>query len=214
MPEYQVRVIQDELNNLEEFLALFPEGFLKKAAERTTSGRIQICLVRSILGNEAVGNALHAAAGLQYWDDNTNAYLSLSVGQDQLVQTACHEMFHIIESYVMTVSKAYDDWNNLNPKGFSYDYNYIANLDRSNSQWLEGKDRAFIDSYSMSYPKEDRARIMEYAMRPGNESYFESETMQNKLRHLCLGIRKAFKLEKSTESFLWEQYLKEPLNKT
>ena len=213
VPEYQVRVIQEELKKLEEFLSLFPEGFLKKAAERTASGRVQICLVRSILGNETVDGTLQSAVGLQYWDDNTNAYLCLSVGQEQLIQNACHEMFHIIESRVMTTSKLYDDWNSLNPKGFHYDNNYVANLDRSDSQWLEGKDRAFIDTYSMSYPKEDRARIMEYAMMPGNESYFESETMQKKLRQLCLGIRKAFKLEKSAESFLWEQYLKEPLNK-
>jgi hypothetical protein len=213
VPEYQVRVIQEELKKLEEFLSLFPEGFLKKAAERTASGRVQICLVRSILGNETVDGALQSAVGLQYWDDNTNAYLCLSVGQEQLIQNACHEMFHIIESRVMTASKLYDDWNNLNPKGFRYDYDYIANLDRSDSQWLEGKDRAFIDTYSMSYPKEDRARIMEYAMSPQNESYFESETMQKKLRQLCLGIRKAFHLEKSADSFLWEQYLKEPLNK-
>jgi hypothetical protein len=52
---------------------------------------------------------------------------------------------------------------------------------------------------------------MEYAMRAGNESFFESEIMQKKLRQLCLGIRKAFGLEKSNESFFWEQYLKEPL---
>ena len=65
----------------------------------------------------------------------------------------------------------------------------------------------------MSYPKEDRARIMEYAMRAGNESCFESETMQKKLRQLCLGIRKAFDLETSSESFFWEQYLKQPLKR-
>lgn len=213
VPEYQVQVIQEELKKLEEFLSLFPEGFLKKAAERTASGRIQICLVRSILGNETVDGALQSAVGLQYWDDNTNAYLSLTVGQAQLIQHACHEMFHIIESRVMTACKAYDDWGDLNPKGFHYDYNYIANLDRSDSQWLDGKDRAFIDTYSMSYPKEDRARIMEYAMSPGNAHCFESETMQQKLRQLCLGIRMAFHLEKSAERFLWEQYLTEPLNK-
>ena len=105
-------------------------------------------------------------------------------------------------------------WNTLNPKVFSYDYDYIANLSREDYQWTEGEDRAFIDIYSMSYPKEDRARIMEYAMMLGNEDCFESETMQRKLRQLCLGIRDAFGLKKSTEAFLWEQYLEEPLNGT
>lgn len=213
VPEYQVRVIQEELKKLEEFLSLYPEGFLQKAAESTGSGRIQICLVRSILGNETAEGTLQEAVGLQYWDDNKNAYLSLAVGQEQLAQNACHEIFHIIESRVMTLSKIYDDWNTLNPKGFQYDYDYITNLSRTETRWLSGKDRAFIDIYAMSYPKEDRARIMEYAMRAGNEGCFESETMQKKLRQLCLGIRKAFDLETSSESFFWEQYLKQPLKR-
>ena len=64
----------------------------------------------------------------------------------------------------------------------------------------------------MSYPKEDRARIMEFAMMPGNEDYFTTEIMQKKLRQLCLGIRQALELEDVAEAFLWEQYLKAPLH--
>ena len=64
----------------------------------------------------------------------------------------------------------------------------------------------------MSYPKEDRARMMEYAMTPGNESCFETETMQKKLRQLCIGIREAMELEDAADAFLWEQYLKEPIH--
>lgn len=214
VPEFQVPVIQAELKKLEHFLSLYPEGFLKRAAENTTSGRIQICLVRSIWGNATAAGALSEVVGLQYWDNNANAYLSLAVGQDKLTQNACHEIFHIIESRVMTLCKAYDDWSSLNPKGFEYDYDYISNLSREDHHWTEGDDRAFIDIYSMSYPKEDRARIMEYAMTAGNESCFESDTMQKKLRQLCLGIRQAFDLEESAEGFRWEQYLKEPLNKS
>ena len=63
----------------------------------------------------------------------------------------------------------------------------------------------------MSFPKEDRARIMEYAMMAGNESCFETDAMQQKLRQLCIGIREAFGLEESAETFRWEQYLNEPL---
>ena len=35
--------------------------------------------------------------------------------------------------------------------------------------------------------------------------------MQNKLKTLCQGIRKAFGLEKYQEPLIWEQYLIEPL---
>ena len=50
---------------------------------------------------------------------------------------------------------------------------------------------------------------MEYACTEGNEAYFTSEIMQNKLKTLCQGIRKAFGLEKYQEPLIWEQYLKE-----
>ena len=211
VPEYQVPLIQENLAKLDHVLSLFPDGFLETAALTTESGRIQICLVRSILGNDT--KTLNEAEGLQYWDDRANAYLSLSLQQDLSVGRVCHELFHIIDSRVLTMSRAYDDWESLNPKGFQYDYDYVTNLSRSDYHWVEGEDRAFIDLYSMSYPKEDRARIMEYAIENGNKSFFESATMQKKLRQLCLGIREAFDLESSSEVFLWEQYLHEPLAK-
>lgn len=211
VPEHQVPVIRNELKELETFLALYPQGFLQTAAVSTTSGRIQIALVRSILGNADAGRSMDEVVGLQFWDEHANAYLCLSASQNLLAQNACHEMFHIIESRVMTFSKAYDDWNTLNPKGFEYDYDYIDNLSREDDQWLHGPDRAFIDSYSMSYPREDRARIMEYAMMDGNENCFASETMQKKLRQLCIGIRETFGMKNYTEPLLWEQYLKEPI---
>ena len=62
-----------------------------------------------------------------------------------------------------------------------------------------------VDLYSMSYPKEDRARIMEYAMMEDTGSYFTSKIMSRKLDTLCKGIRKAFNL--GDGDYLWEQYL-------
>ena len=63
----------------------------------------------------------------------------------------------------------------------------------------------------MSFPKEDRARIMEYAMLSGNQELFRGQIMQEKLKTLCQGIREAYGLKKSSETFLWEQYLRKPL---
>ena len=63
----------------------------------------------------------------------------------------------------------------------------------------------------MSFPKEDRARILEYAMTPGHEALFQATQMQAKLSQLCQGIREAYGLKKAEETFLWEQYLQTPL---
>ena len=132
--------------------------------------------MRSILGRESVDGTLAEAVGLQYWDDNANTYLCLSVQPEQLACNACHEMSHIIDSRVLTFCKAYDDWEKLNPKGFQYNYGSVSDLSVADRRWTVSSDRAFLDLYSMTYPKEDRARIMEYAMADGYEASFRSET--------------------------------------
>lgn len=211
VPEHRVPVIENNLKELERFLALYPEGFLRTAAEQTSSGCIQICLVRSILGNEDAAGAAGEAVGLQYWDEDRNTYLCLSMSHGQLFRNACHEMCHIIDSRVLTYCKAYDDWGKLNPDGFRYTYDYAVSLAGDFDRWLSGDSRAFIDLYATTYPKEDRARIMEYAVEAGNGDYFSPETMQKKLRTLCLGIREAFGLKGTSEALVWEQYLAQPI---
>ena len=113
-----------------------------------------------------------------------------------------------METRLLTDSTALDRWDALNPAGFSYDLDYTANQSRKGDEYLQPATRAFIATYSMSFPKEDRARIMECAMCDGNEDLFRSSTMQAKLRCLSVAIREAYGLKKSTETFRWEQYLK------
>ena len=204
--EYLVPVLNQELDLLEQRLSNFPEGFLEQTASHFTG--LTISLVRSLNGSAESGS-LDTATGIQYFDEE-HAYLALAVGKTS-ERALYHELFHVMETHILNESIAFDQWDSLNPAGFSYDYDYIANEGRQAGVYLEGENRAFIDTYSMSYPKEDRARIMEYAMTPGNEDLFRSETMQKKLLALCQGIREAYGLEKSPEAYLWEQYLEKPL---
>ena len=207
--EYQVPLIKSCLKELDRVLSNYPAGFLEKAASETGSGRLILCLVRSIVGNTDTG-ALETATGLQFWDDRTNAYLAITPDH-AMEQNLYHELFHILDSRVLSSCAAYDDWNKLNPEGFSYDNSYTANLLRSDWELTTGDTQSFIDLYSMSYAKEDRARIMEYAMLPGQAHLFQTDVMQAKLRQLCWGIRVAFDLELFPDSLPWEQYLTESL---
>lgn len=197
-PEYQAKIIYRELSRLELALSIFPEGFLREATGAQHRNALHICLVRGIEGEMEAG-------GLQYWI-GSDAYIALAAG-DNLEQNLYHELAHVIDTRVMSVCAAFDQWNKLNPEGFDYDYDYAANAERTGGEYLEEGNEAFIDVYSMSFPKEDRARIMEYAIGEGNARYFQSETMQKKLELWCSGIREAFGLEESPETFLWEQYL-------
>lgn len=202
--EYHVPLLNEQLRLLDQRLSHFPEGFLTQLAEAGSG--LTICLVRKIQGVEGV--ALDTASGIQYWLEGRPCIaLTTSATEGSLY----HELCHVMDTRVFAHSNAYDQWEELNPSGFKYDYDYAANATRNAGEYLRDAERCFIDTYSMSFPKEDRARVLEYAMTEGNEHYFQSKVMQAKLKQICLGLREAFGLKKSPETFLWEQYLAESL---
>ena len=108
----------------------------------------------------------------------------------------------MVDSHVLGNSPLVDDWDQLNPEGFAYG-------EAPNQQLLEGDTRAFVDEKSMESVIEDRSRIFWQAMKPDNAQVFATSVMQSKLRQLCLGIRDAWRLEKKTDVYRWEQYLTE-----
>lgn len=200
--EYLVNVYERYLPILEQAMAIFPKAVYQKLGRQSQNGKLTVSLVREIYSTNELGS-LTQEEGSHFWS-NGSSYLVLAMN-DKLEQSFYHELFHAMDSYILTETKAYDDWRKLNPSGFSYDYSYITNEYRDPKDYLDPENRAFIDLYSMSYPKEDRARIMEYAIMDGNEACFTSKIMHKKLDTLCTGIRKAFKL--GDGDYLWEQYL-------
>ena len=202
-------MIREGLAQLEQILSHFPNGVFETAVEGLEDGRLTVCLVRDLVGGLASG-IQNRPESVQFWDGN-HAYVALTLGEN-LKQNFYHDMFHVLETRVLSESIAYYRWDELNPIKFDYDYDYVTYLERDSSPWLEGDNRAFIDAYSMTFPKEDRARIMEYACMAGNESYFTSKTMQKKLHTICAGIREAYGLQDHPAALLWEQYLEEPIH--
>lgn len=202
---YQVPLYEEYLPLLEKGLGAYPKDFLKKLGTSSNNGKVTICLVAGAYGDNDLG-ALSAADGVQYMLDG-NQYVVL-VMNGFMESSLYHELFHVIDTYVFNRVNIYDRWDELNPKGFRYDNDYLENQYREDYQYLENDTRAFIDMYSMSYAKEDRARVMEYAMQEGMEDYFTSPIMQSKLETLTKGIRKAFGLEKYKDPLVWEQYLR------
>lgn len=205
--EHRVSAYETYLPALEKSLSAYPEGFLAKLGKASKNGMLTISLVQQIYSSNAL-DSLTTVCGVHYWDDGSN-YIAVIMGDVEVDQNLYHEIFHAIDSYVFTKSTAYDTWEDLNPEDFQYDYDYLNNQFREDYQYLEGENRAFIDMYSMSFPMEDRARVMEYAMMPDNAEYFASDIMQAKLKVICKGVRAAFGLKKYTAPLLWEQYLKD-----
>ena len=142
-PEYQVPLIRDALIQLEEMLSHYPEGFFETALADMEDSDLMICLVRSLWANPASGSLIDAA-GIQYWIDN-HCYVALELGDD-MEQVFYHEIYHALEPRLLSHSDACYRWDELNPKGFDYDYDYIVNETRDDSAYLEDTTRSFIDT--------------------------------------------------------------------
>ena len=201
-PEYRVPLIQHQLDELDTLLAYFPDGFLAGLSEKL--GKITISLVQAIEGKNT-SSSLENAMGLQFWQGG-NGYIAITSSAD-ISHDLTHELSHMIDTVVINNCNAFDNWDQLNPEDFSYYNNYSGVMRAEDQIYLQGDTRAFIDAYSMTYAAEDRARILEYAINDGNEAMFDAPVLQEKLRHLCIGIRKAMDLSKSPVNYKWEQYL-------
>lgn len=201
-PEHRYPVLLSRLQLLERCLDQYPGEILSQTAAHFDT--LKICLVQSITGT-AGENSLTTATGIQFLH-NRDSHVVLATGP-YMEQALYHELFHAMETHIFSHSNALDRWNELNPAGFTYDLDHAANARRNSGVYLEGSHRSFVDIYSMSFPKEDRARIFEYAMLPEQEHLFQSKTMQSKLDSICRGIREAYCLEASDYPLIWEQYL-------
>lgn len=199
--EYRGALIQNSLKTIVQCLADFPLDFWQSIAEKNIS--LHICLVQEI-SSKSGSNSPELKYGLLYNRKN-DWYIAIVPGQD--LESCLHHMLaHLIDTIVINHSRHFDNWDELNPKGFSYCYAYNVLL-KPETFWITDQNRYFVDSYSTSFPVEDRARLLEYAMNEGNDTLFQSEQMQEKLRQYCIAIRKNFNLTKYREIFRWEQYL-------
>lgn len=192
-PEYLAPVLERELDELETRLSYYPPEILAGIQEHFSG--LTLCLVRQIQGAPASGS-LEIATGVQYFQ-GSHAYIAIAVGQ-HAERALYHELYHVMETRLLTHSAALDRWESLNPPDFSY------SLDGNVRQ--KADPAYFVDSYATCFPKEDRARMMECAMQSGNAHLFQTPSMQAKLACLCQAIREAYALPQTT--LRWEQYLK------
>lgn len=206
--------IEKMLNILEKALAKYPEGMLEQLGEQEYEGsKLHIYLAGGIvpINEEGIDSI-----GIQNTLDNIT-FLVLDVNSfGDLENTIYHEIFHAIEKkmdYNESAFFDYEVWNDLNPEHFSYDYDYQINKEKFDCDYTVGDTEHevyFIDTYSKSFPGEDRARIIEYAMLDVTDTRrrnIESPRLQAKLKYICEQIRKGFNTTGWPEKTSWEEAL-------
>ena len=198
--EYLVQPIDSALDELDAALSRYHETLLKGINGVSGCGKVTISLVRHIDAERSV---------VQYWSGK-DACVVLELGEG-LGGRLDNGMYHVLDTFLFNHTSNLDQWDELNPKGFRYDMNETDYLYRQEDPLLSGDKRAFADSFSMSYPIEDRAAVFQYAMSSDGAEVFSSKTMQQKLETLCKAIRNACDWKKSEEVFLWEQHLEQSI---
>ncbi len=211
MPVNNASRIDRALDILSDSLDKFPNGMLKQLASGE-GGILKIYLSGQIVG--IADTAISTAVGVQ----NTcvgDTYLVLDITCGENVETSIyHEIYHALEKYLSSEGYYfdYDRWDECNPSDFIYDYDYVANEQSYDSTYTTydfENEVYFIDTYSKSFPEEDRARIIEYAMMEyrNNTGYFENEAITNKLRYISEVLREGFSEADWSDEAVWESVL-------
>lgn len=202
--------IEQALNMMEPELAKYPDGMLAQIDD-DIGDRIQIYLSGKIIGTG--DGTISDSRGIENTVDGITFVVLNITDIEELDRTLHHEIFHAIEGHMDNAGYYfdYDRWEALNPQGFNYDYDYIQNEENTDWDYVMSEETGgyFIDIYSKSFPHEDRARIMEYAMTENeyNSGAFSYEGIAKKQAYICEQLRLAFQTEGWPEQTVWEQVL-------
>ena len=188
---YQVNIIQDSLDSLEEELASYPEGFFKALGKVSQNGKIQISLARGIV----TYSDWEYYDCMQHWQ-NGNACIVVQCDAYKAGRLVNRGIGFLLEG-ILEDEGYMEVWEGCNPKGFEY---------ASDPKRYDYLGYEFIDSGSMQSRSYDVAALFEYAMMNGTGNHFNGEGIQKKLAVLCRCLREAFDLNRDA-LLPWEQYL-------
>lgn len=201
------------LDVLEQSLASYPEGFLKQLYFGYYR-KLEINLMGNIYATEQVEeNKNGFDSFIAFVQQKEGKYvMTIDLARGQLIeQDLYHEISHMIDKklqYMADQGKSMiyseEKWASFNPKDFEYVYSYS---DVPASYYYDGYDDYFVDVYSRTFPTEDRARIMEYAMIGAEFCFDTYPGLGKKLAYYCECIRDGFDTTGWPEVTKWEEIL-------
>ena len=200
--------VQSALDILEESLSLYPEGFFQQLCYGTIES-IRIELTGSLTIKDGIATYPVDAGGFAH---NGGSYYGIVLDGFLLQpQTLFHEFSHIIDARLKWDAMIREDalfseeaWLALQPDGFSYARSY-TDIPEEISRFVE--TGYFITDYSLTYPTEDRAVLMESAMSNYTWDFEPGSGTRRKMQYYAACIRDCFDTEGWPETTVWEQVL-------
>lgn len=207
LPSYDDELTYDSLSKTYKMLSNFNKEFYDKFYINDNNG-IEIYLTDKVAPSDLNIQIKNPSA---YSLVMNNTYIiALNINENSYEKTLCHELMHTIENNMHDLynnkilkNEPFNKWNEYNPKDFKYNNSYI---EESNDRYTisSEKDVYFIDSYSHTYPSEDRARIFEQFCK--DESIIEkyskikkkAEYLKNEIVNVYPSIKDSILFRKTT----------------
>lgn len=207
LPSYDDELTYDSLSKTYKMLSNFNKEFYDKFYINDNNG-IEIYLTDKVAPSDLNIQIKNPSA---YSLVMNNTYIiALNINTNSYEKTLCHELMHTIENNMHDLynnktlkNEPFNKWNEYNPKDFKYNNSYI---EESNDRYTisSEKDVYFIDSYSHTYPSEDRARIFEQFCK--DESIIEkyskikkkAEYLKNEIVNAYPSIKNSILFRKTT----------------
>ena len=201
--------VRSALDVLEETLNRYPEGFFHQLPYGDIQS-IRIELVGGLTARDGVDT--HPVSVGAFTQDMDSYYVIVLDGFLLQSQTLFHEFSHIIDARLEWDSMIREDalysedaWLALQPEGFRYAMTYTG-IPAELLPFMESG--YFITEYSLTYPTEDRAVLLESAMKNFTWDFEPGSGTRAKLQYYADCIRDCFDTEGWPETTLWEQVLK------
>ncbi len=216
-PVLESGIISSSLTVLDNTLSLYPDEYFT-----ALKGSYYRDIVIYLTGSLEPLNVYSSIANAGAFSTDTGGLMQIAFDlyDDLRPATVIHELTHAAD-YRLIGEGLWDEeaWNAMNPEGFSY---YNAYIDENGESYeFSGRSEHtaqsgcpvpeiyFIDSYSKTFPMEDRARLMEHLMsgRSPYKDAFRSAHLQEKLTYYFRFLRDTLGDPSWPEQTKWEEAL-------
>lgn len=206
----EAKQLQAALDDLEESLAMFPEGFFSQFRNEAHERGILVLLVENI-GYDMGDNI--DVLGVTY--DMGDWYpIAVDITTRDLPSTYCHEIWHAIENKICDEEPTLLSdvlWYKCNPPAYTYPGSavegYYNDTEHTFISGGCGQDSYFVDPYGKTSPQEDRARLLEYVMTSDfySKEMMKAPALYQKMEIMIKAIRGVFDTT-GWENVRWERF--------
>lgn len=161
-PDFSAEVINSNntilkaLKDIASVAAKYNKEFFTSFYEDGMTG-INLYLTGTLTPSDLTIQISNPAAYTLYYE--SEYMIVIDITQDNIEELLCHELLHTLEN--KADFSMFEDWDSLNPSNFSYDYSYTDDQGSKYVMYIEEQNANvyFIDTYSYTFPTEDRATI-------------------------------------------------------